>query len=159
MATAVAVINRSEVDRRQQWQSYIDEKLRDVGVRAQAPATDQTAAQYLRAVGRNLKYGHLTPSHELYQVPFDKNLPNDVLYRLMPQLLDAVKQARNDPSTVEPGEFREIKTTDPRTGYTETRFVGPESLVKRMTNPGRRARFLVPQVDSAGRALREFVMR
>lgn len=159
MATAVAVINRSEVDSRRQWQVYVDDKLRDVGVRAQAPATDQTAAQYLRAVARNLKYGHLTPSHELYQVPFDKNLPNAALYRLMPQLLDAVKEARNDASTVPPGEFREIVTTDPHTGYKHIRFVGPESFVKRMTNPGRRARFLVPQVDSAGRALREFVMR
>lgn len=138
MATAVATISRSDVDVRQQWQEYADEQLHEVGVRAQAPVSDQDGPQYLRALARNLKYGYLAPNHPLYQTKWDKSLPNDALCTLFPQLLDAVKAARNDASTVPPGEFREIITTDPRTGYKEHRFIGPESFVRGMTTPGRR---------------------
>ena len=105
----MATITRSDVDSRRQWQAFFDEHLRDIGERAPQPTADQSTAQYLRAVCRTLKYGHLPEGHELRGIPFDKNLPNDALYQLVPQVVEATKKAVNDPATVPYGEFRAIE--------------------------------------------------
>jgi hypothetical protein len=134
----MASITRSDVDSRRQWQAFFDEQLRDIALRAPQPTADQSTAQYLRAVCRTLKYGHLPEGHELRGIPFDKNLPNDALYQLVPQVVDATKKAVNDPATVPYGEFRAIETVDPRTGFKQTRFIGQDNFVKFMGRPGRR---------------------
>jgi hypothetical protein len=150
-------IERPEVDSRRQWQAYIDERLRDIGERAPEPILGQTPEQYCRAVCRSLKHAYLPEGHQLRQVKYDKNLPNDVLVRLVPQLLDAVKATVNDPANVPFGEFREIKTVDPRTGYTKTRFIGRDNFVKFMGRPGRRVLSFTTdrgRFDASGRPLR-----
>jgi hypothetical protein len=134
----MASLTRSEVDGRRQWQSYFDERLRDVAIRAPEPAADQTTAEYCRAVCRTLKYGYLPEGHDMRKVPFDKNLPNDALYNFVPQVVDGTIAARYDSSTVPYGEFRELTKIDPATGYKETRFIGRDHFTRFMMRPGRR---------------------
>ena len=145
-------------DAARQFQAFYDEALSKVGGRAPAPVLGQSVDDYRRETLRQLKRTFLPPAHDLYQVQY-RSLRSDALGAIEPQLLQACVTEAVNPAHVAPGEFKEIVTVDPRTGYKEHRFIGPESFVKGMTIPGRRARFLVPRVDGSGRALREFVMR
>jgi hypothetical protein len=130
-------IDRSEVDSRRQWQAYFDERLRDIGVRAPESVLDQTTAQYCRAVCRYIKRAYVSQNHRLRDVKFDKTLPNDALYQLIPQVLDASVQGFNDPSTVPFGEFREKPFVDPATGRRGTEFIGQDNFCRFMGRVGR----------------------
>jgi hypothetical protein len=126
------------------WQEQVDNHLQYVGGRAPQPVIGQKTNNYVRETCRTLKRTFLPQNHELYRVQW-RELPGDALQALVPQLLDAcVKEAEN-PDTVTPGEFRQVKVHNPYTGRVDAiKFIGPESFVKAMGRPGRLAKIRTP---------------
>jgi hypothetical protein len=120
------------------WQEHVDNHLLNVGGRAPPPTLGQTTNDYVRETCRTLKRTFLPPVHDLHKVNY-RGLPGDALSALVPQLLDAcIKEAEN-PTTVTPGEFRQVKVHNQYTGRVDAiKFIGPESFVKAFSRPGRR---------------------
>jgi hypothetical protein len=138
------------------YQEYFDSALRHVGVRAPAPVLGQSVNDYRRETLRTLKRTMLPQNHNLAQVNC-RGLPTDALGAIEPQMIRACVDAANDPSTVPPGEFRQIEERDETGSLRVIRFVGPESFVKQMGRPGRRVvSFNTHQgrFDASGRAMR-----
>lgn len=124
-------------------QQRFDDVLRESwGVTAPAARADETFHDYNRRLCKTAK--KLLPSHhDLRSVQYVA-LPDDALETLTPQLLDAVRDAALDASTVAPGTLRAITKTD-QAGVKSTEFVG-ESFVRQMGTPARRVlRILGPR--------------
>jgi hypothetical protein len=119
-----------------QWQSYFDEQLRDVGVRAPPSIAGQSPDNYVRETCRTLKRSYLPQNNEYYQVNY-RGLRADALSTLVPQLVGEVKKQIKNPANLDPGEIRPIVTRDIN-GVERRDWVGQESFVRAMTRLGRR---------------------
>ena len=91
------------------WQSFFDEQLHDVGVRASPPVLGQSTADYVRETCRTLKRAYLPENNKYYRVNY-RGLPDDpdLLRNYASLLVGEVRKQRLNPSTVPYGEFREI---------------------------------------------------
>jgi hypothetical protein len=118
------------------WQSYFDDNLRDVGVRAPPPIVGQSPEDYVRETCRTLKRQHLAPNDEYYQVDY-RGLPNEHLPVYADGLVKRVNTRRKDPMTVPFGELREFEKIDPVTGVKSNVFIGQDNFVRFMGRPGR----------------------
>jgi hypothetical protein len=119
------------------FQEFYSEALRQVGVRVPGPVLGQTVNDYRRETLRNLKRTFLPPVRELYQVQY-RALKSDALPIFENQLLRACVTEANNPAHVPPGELKKVERLDE---YGKVRFidwVGRESFVKQMMQPGRR---------------------
>jgi hypothetical protein len=136
------------------WQEYFDNHLRDVGARVPEPTLGQHPNDYLRESCRTFKRSFLPPNHDLYQVQW-RGLRGDALDALVPQLMTACKAEANNPNTVPPGEFRQVKVHNPYTGRVDAiKFIGPECFTKQLGRPGRPIKSFWGPVDSQGRQMR-----
>jgi hypothetical protein len=131
-----------------QYQEYFDHTLRRIGMRAPQPILGETVNHYRRETLRQLKRTFLPEVHPLYKVQM-RALKADALQALEPQVLQACLQEANNPRTVEPGQFRKIEEFDESGTIRSIRFVGPESFVRSMGVPGRRARIRNPTTEPA----------
>ena len=95
-----------------QWQSYFDEALREVGVRAPPSTLGQTPNDYVRETCRDLKRRYLPQNNEYYQVNY-RGLRADALSTFVPQLVNEVKKQVRNPDNLAPGEIRRIDVLGP----------------------------------------------
>jgi hypothetical protein len=130
-------------DQSRKWQAYYDDKLRDIGMRAPEPTLGKTVTDYRRETDRLIKRTFLPPIHPLYQVQY-RTLAPDALDAFEPQLLKAAADEAYNPATVDPGQFRQINKRDEYGVLKSVDFVGPESFVKAMGRPCRRAIIRTP---------------
>jgi hypothetical protein len=138
------------------WQSFFDEQLREVGVRAPPSVAGQSPEDYVRETCRTLKRQHLPQNDEYYQVNY-RGLPDNALPVYGDGLVKQVKKQRVNPATVPYREFREIEKIDPVTGVKSKIFIGQDNFCRFMGRPGRKVvSFRTPQgaVDASGRFLR-----
>jgi hypothetical protein len=119
------------------FQEYFDHTLRRIGMRAPQPVLGETCNHYRREALRTMKQTFLPQNHPLYQVQY-RSLKADALAALEPQLLSAVVEEANNPSTVEPGQFRQIEEYDESGTVRSVKFIGPQSFVVGLGRPGRR---------------------
>jgi hypothetical protein len=143
-------------DAARRYQAYYQEALRNVGVRVPAPILGTTVNTYRRETLRNLKRTFLPPAHDLYRVNY-RGLESDTLAIFEPQLLQACVTECNNPAHLEPGELKKVERLDETGRVRCIDWIGRESFVKQMTQPGRRVvSFRTHQgaVDSNGHFLR-----
>jgi hypothetical protein len=119
-----------------QWQSYFDEALREVGVRAPPSTLGQTPNDYVRETCRDLKRRYLPQNNEYYQVNY-RGLRADALSTFVPQLVNEVKKQVKNPDNLKPGEIRPIEVRGPD-GQKWIDWIGREHFTKAMSRPGRR---------------------
>jgi hypothetical protein len=130
-------------DAARRFQEYYDGKLRDIGMRAPTPVLGQNVTDYRRETDRQIKRAFLPPIHPLYKVQY-RALDNAALDAFEPQLLKAAADEAYNPATVDPGQLRQINKRDEYGVLKEVQFIGPESFVKQMGRPGRRAVIRTP---------------
>lgn len=103
---------------------------------APSPTLGMDHEAYSRKAG-NAARKVLPPVHELKNVDF-RDLPRSALGNFTERMISAVSDAAFDPSTVAPGNFREIAMRDADNNMLEKRFIGPTSFVVGMQRPSRR---------------------
>jgi hypothetical protein len=143
-------------DASRKFQAYYQELLRNVGVRVPGPVLGQSCNDYRRETLRNLKRTFLPQVHPLYGVQC-RALPSDALGAFEPQILRACVDSVNDPSHLDPGELRKVERLDETGRVMCIDWVGQESFVKQMGQPGRRVISFTTdrgRFDASGRALR-----
>jgi hypothetical protein len=120
------------------YQSYYDNALRAVGMRAPQPILGQSPDDYRRETLRLIKRAFLPQNQKFYGMQM-RGLPSgDVLNNFEPEIVAAaIKEARNS-NNVPPGELRKIEKFDHLGRVKQVDFIGSESFVKQMGVPGRR---------------------
>jgi hypothetical protein len=136
-------IGQEQTEEKRDLQAKFDRWAQNYGTRAPSFAVDQTANDYVRETCVKFKRGFLQPDHQYYKIQY-RSLSPDVLERFVPQLLDACAKEAYNPATVPPGQFREIRKIDPKTGQQVNEFVGREHFTKQMGRAGRRAIIRTP---------------
>jgi hypothetical protein len=143
-------------DAARKFQSYYDEVLCKVGMRAPQPTLGTTVNDYKRETCRLIKRTFLPQNHDLYQVNY-RGLKADALQALEPQLLQACVVEANNPIHVPPGQLRKIEELDQYGQVKFIRFIRSDCFTKQMMRPGRRVvSFYSPHgpIDASGRGLR-----
>jgi hypothetical protein len=123
-------------DAARQWQERYDDKLRQVGMRAPEPVLGQTVSDYRRDVLLKAKRAFIPRTHQLRQFSLD-DIRGDALNVIEQKILDAAVVEAQNPANVPRGELRKIERLD---GYGKVKtvdWIGQESFVKQMGNPGR----------------------
>src|SRR5262245_56417692 len=92
------------------YQERYDSALQPWDQRAPAPVLGQDIQEYRRAVLVKIKK-MLPGNHELRKVQI-RQLKNDALDVLEPQLLQACRREAYNPNSVSPGEFRRVVEID-----------------------------------------------
>jgi hypothetical protein len=117
------------------YQLRYDDALSPWDMRAPGPTLGEDITEY-RAKLAILAKKQLPEGHEMRKVQY-RRLDTDIFDRFEPGLLQAVRQAAYDPTSVPAGEFRRVVEVDSN-GMKMVRWIGQESFVKAMGRPGRR---------------------
>jgi hypothetical protein len=104
---------------------------------------DESEMNYMRRLSR-IGRKYIPRYEEIGRVKFDSSLPDEVVPKLSEMMRDAVERNVYRVDNMQPGEIREVIKTDPRNGQKTHLFIGPDSFVKAMGLPARRARILAP---------------
>jgi hypothetical protein len=149
---------QDQLNKCRQKYAYYDEELRDYGARPPEPIMGQSKRGYQRkALGTMQRIG--IPQIDKLSVIDLNKLDGATIDALEPQILQACKNFAEDPSTVLPGEFRQVKVHNPYTGRVDAiKFIGPESFVKQFARPGRPVKSFWAPKDSQGRELQPLNM-
>ena len=137
------------------FQARYDDALREVGIRAPEPILGQDPYNYRRKALHTFQCNHIPQNHELAKIDPYK-LPAETLDIFEPKIINAAITELTNPTTVPPGELRQVDKFDRLGRVCEHNFYG-ESFVKQMGRPGRRVTsFRTEQGfwDASGRPLR-----
>jgi hypothetical protein len=125
-------------EQKTQYQASVDSLYHAWNQAPPVPVSDESPRRYRRRVLKDMQR-HLPPGSPFSSMRLTSLPKNDdaALNIIGDKIKDAFQAALTDPATVAPGDFREIRLDDPRSGQRISSFVGRESFVKLMGSPCR----------------------
>jgi hypothetical protein len=145
MGIPVAAMSRDQLMQIQAsarvYQERADNALMPWDIRAPHPVLGEDIAKYRRDLAVMLKR-QLPENHQLRKVQY-RRLDDAMLSVFEPQLLKAVRDAANDPSTVPPGQMRRVVEVD-EGGTKIVKWIGQRSFIEDLKAPAYRARIRTP---------------
>jgi hypothetical protein len=136
------------------FQTYYDDVLRTVGMRAPAPVLGDTVKRYRIKTLVKAKKAFIPADHELRQFSLN-DIKADAFEEIEKQILKAVVTEANNPQNVPVGELRKLETLDDYGQVKTIKFIGQDAFFNLRNHgvsggnlnfpggarPGRRMRF------------------
>ena len=109
-----------------------------IGRSAPARRADESSVNYERRLA-TVGQRYMPASEEVANINFAR-LPDDAVARFSVMTQEAITRNLYRTDNMQPGEMREVYSTDPNSGMKIRHFVGPTSFVKDMGVPCRRVK-------------------